>query len=330
MTNSPPPDPRSSRVSFDEWVGIIVALGAIGAILALSLTQRERGLNFFSGLIPSERLPQTEPGTRENLPVPPLVAPPLLTPQQENPSLPQIIPTPSPQEPITAAPRAQEIPPLLPAIPVAPQTIASPKPTPVESVRFSDLPRNFWAYPYIEALTERGIFSGFPDGTFRPNALMTRAEFASNLKQAFEQKPTLVSPGFKDIPDDFWAAPAIKETTRTGFLRGYPDDLFRPAREIPRVQVLVALASGLELTPSTDPDKILQVYQDANQIPEYAKEQVAAATEAGLVVNYPNPQQLKPNEPATRAEVAAWMYQALVEAGKAPKITSEYTVEPQQ
>ncbi|NET90710.1 MAG: hypothetical protein F6K45_21900, partial [Kamptonema sp. SIO1D9] len=68
---------------------------------------------------------------------------------------------------------------------------------------------------------------------------------------------------------------------------------------------------------------VLQVYQDATQIPDYAREKLAATTEAGIVVNYPNPQQLEPNRPATRAEVAALIYKSLVSQGKARQINSQ-------
>ncbi|MBD0361556.1 MAG: S-layer homology domain-containing protein, partial [Coleofasciculus sp. C3-bin4] len=94
------------------------------------------------------------------------------------------------------------------------------------------------------------------------------------------------------------------------------------------VQVLVALASGLGLTPTASSKEVLQTYQDAKQIPNYAKQQVSAATKAGLVVNYPNPKLLNPNRDATRAEVAAFVYQALVEAGKVEPIPSKYVVQP--
>jgi hypothetical protein len=70
----------------------------------------------------------------------------------------------------------------------------------------------------------------------------------------------------------------------------------------------------------------LNIYSDAAAIPNYAKNSIAAATENRLVVNYPTINTLKPNQPATRAEVAALIYQALVRSGKAQPITSPYIV----
>jgi hypothetical protein len=95
---------------------------------------------------------------------------------------------------------------------------------------------------------------------------------------------------------------------------GYPGGVFKPQEQIPRVQVLVSLANGLSL--SSNNANALSVYKDASQIPNYASGPVAAATQRQLVVNYPTPSQLNPNRVATRADVAAFVYQALVNAGR--------------
>ena len=73
-------------------------------------------------------------------------------------------------------------------------------------------------------------------------------------------------------------------------------------------------------------DITLEYYQDANQIPNYAQSSIAAATEQQLVVNYPDLTRLNPDQPATRAEVAAFIYQALYSQGQASVIPSPYIV----
>ncbi|MHC5829540.1 MAG: S-layer homology domain-containing protein, partial [Nostoc sp.] len=99
---------------------------------------------------------------------------------------------------------------------------------------------------------------------------------------------------------------------------------FKPQQQIPRVQALVSLANGLGLT--TNNQNVLNFYTDAAQIPNYAIAPVAAATARQLVINYPTAKQLNPNRQATRAEVAAFVYQALVNAGRAQPIPSSYLV----
>lgn len=70
-------------------------------------------------------------------------------------------------------------------------------------------------------------------------------------------------------------------------------------------------------------------YTDANAIADYARNPIAAATERQIVVSYPNVKFLNPNQTATRADVAAFIYQALVSAGQATAINSPYTVAQQ-
>ncbi len=190
----------------------------------------------------------------------------------------------------------------------------------VQATTFPDIQGN-WAQAFIEALAARGIIQGFPDGTFRPNAPVTRAQFAAMIRQAFDQPLERAGTQFTDIPANFWALDAIQEAYRMGFLEGYPNNIFLPAQNIPRVQVLVALVSGLDLSAPAQSTALLnQAFQDAAQIPDWAQNSVAAATVNQMVVNYPNVAFLNPNQTATRADVAAFIYQALVSQGQLPQL----------
>ena len=191
---------------------------------------------------------------------------------------------------------------------------------------FADI-QNYWAQAHIKALAIKNIVSGFPDGTFRPNEPVTRAQFAAIVAKAFPANPIRSTPTvFQDVSRNSWSYEAIQTAAKLGFVSGYPGGLFQPNQQIPRVQVLVSLASGLNLT--TGDASVLSVYQDASQIPAYAADKVAAATRQSLVVNYPTTGILEPNRNATRAEVAAFVYQALVNAGRGEPIASPYTVVP--
>lgn len=200
---------------------------------------------------------------------------------------------------------------------VAPIVISAP----VIAAEFSDVEAH-WARPFIEALAEENVISGFPDGTFKPNAPVTRAQFAAIVRQAFNENKVREARGFTDVTPNYWATPAIKEAYETGFMSGYPNRQFRPGEEIPKVQVLVSLASGLRLSPKTQTTDILKVFRDAAEIPTYAVNGVAAATEKSVIVNYPNVSYLNPNEVATRGDVAAFIYQALVNQGDLQPLAS--------
>lgn len=319
MTNLPPSGPeryrdpldpapgrqpsRRDSFGFNELVGVIVAFGTIGTILFWSLT-REQGASDLGNLFPfaaesplpsplaSDPLAPTSPSTTEVEPE--RVGPERVGPQQVGPRV------------------------------VGPERVGQR----VRSGGFSDVTDDYWAYPFIAALSQRQIISGFQDGTFRPDQPVTRAEFASFVQKAFDQNLDQKAVQYNDIPSDFWAAPAIQAATRTGFLKGYPGNVFRPKQQISKVQALVALGSGLGLAKQSSANQNLPTFQDANQVPGWATDKVAAATRAGLVVNYPQPNLLKPKEYTTRADAAALIYQALVQAKKAEPIDSEYVIRP--
>jgi hypothetical protein len=181
---------------------------------------------------------------------------------------------------------------------------------------FSDVNGSYWARPFIEKLAREDVIAGFPDGTFKPDQAVTRAQFAAIVRKAFSEKVVRNSRSFGDISANYWAIPAIEKAYTTGFMSGYPDNTFRPEQQIPKAQALISLSSGLQLDPPENLDKSLSAYRDSSEIPDYARKGIAAATQKTLVVNYPNLSFLNPNEVATRADIAAFVYQALVSQGK--------------
>ncbi len=325
MTDTPP-DPKSSQTNtlgFDEFIGILVAFATVGAILFWSFSRKESGWNFNSLLLPNSSS-VTSPGT-----TPKQNAPNVKSRQQTSTStkdeLPLVTPSPSvnftnlPQQQAHSLPFTNKTIPLV--IPEQKSTIPPP-------IAFNDIPGDFWARRFIDALSSRNIIKGYKDYTFRPNQPVTRAEFAAIVEQAFgkEVGKTKSTIAFKDVPVQFWANSAIDQAISTGFLKGYPNKVFRPQQKIPRVQVLVALTSGMNLNVPDSPTQILNFYRDAKVIPNYATNKIAAATVNDLVINYPNPKTLNPNKEATRAEVAAMVYQALVRTGRLDAVESEYIV----
>ncbi|MDZ7956150.1 S-layer homology domain-containing protein [Nostoc sp. DedQUE09] len=350
MTNRPPSEPESSpktALGFDEFIAILVAFTTIGAILFWSLSRRDSSWNLNGLLLPSST---PSPSVRPNpvLPSPTAKVEPYTVPnnvlpysspeavvEPKTPSFPTnsatpyramlpsilVIPTQSPQ-PQTPVSPATELESSLKSSALPLVTPAKPKSIIPPPIAFNDVPNDFWSRRFIDVLSARGILKGFPDYSFRPNQAVNRAEFAAILEKAFDQEPSKTAIAFQDVPTKFWATPAINQAISAGFLKGYPKKTFKPQQNISRVQVLVALVSGLNLKAPTSPNQIISVYKDAKDIPPYAIAKIAAATTNGLVVNYPNPQVLDPNKVASRAEVAAMIHQALVKRGKLPTITS--------
>ncbi|MBE9144609.1 phosphodiester glycosidase family protein [Planktothrix mougeotii] len=183
-----------------------------------------------------------------------------------------------------------------------------------------------WARPFIQRLQAQGLINGFKDNTFRPDQNLTRGEFATLLKAAFPTPAKRQYIQFSDVTKDFWAAKAIQTAYESGFISGFPDGRFYPQNPVTRLQVLLALVSGLNLAKG-DHLNLEDLYTDADIIPGYATQSVITATRSQLVVNHPNPEALNPNLNATRGEVAAIIYQALVLLKKADPIICQYLVE---
>ena len=191
---------------------------------------------------------------------------------------------------------------------------------------FSDVSSNYWAAQFIQQLSQLGVIAGFPDGSFRPEEPVTRAQFAAMVNKAFQKTQQRQTINFTDVPSNYWASSAIEQAYTIGFLSGYPGNRFEPNQAIPREQVLVSLANGLEYSPSGNAESTLQYFNDASNIASYARSPIAAATQKQIVVNYPNVKFLNPTATATRAQVAAFIYQALVSSNQASAINSPYVV----
>ena len=178
---------------------------------------------------------------------------------------------------------------------------------------FEDL-EGHWARHAVEAFAIEGWISGYKNGTFRPNEPMTRAQFAVLVAVALKPIPRRTGKLFSDVPRTHWAEPAIQQAYSGEFLSGVGGDRFQPDAPLKRLQVLVALASGLQW--ADESVNLLGSLSDRAAIPTWAQPKIAAALQRRVIVNYPNPQRLEGDRPATRAEVVAMLYQALVAQGR--------------
>ncbi|MBW4644465.1 MAG: S-layer homology domain-containing protein [Goleter apudmare HA4340-LM2] len=192
-------------------------------------------------------------------------------------------------------------------------------------VKFNDVSTNHWAKDFIAELAALQVLQGFPDGSFRPDEQVTRAQFAAMISQAFAKARVRNAISFRDVSSKYWAYNAIRESYATGFLGNVGID-FNPTASLSRLEVLVALARGLNYTFSGSTETILAAYTDATSIRSDVRGAIAALTERGIVVNYPNVQSLNADKVATRAEVSALLYKALVSTGEVTDISSQYAV----
>ena len=109
---------------------------------------------------------------------------------------------------------------------------------------FSDVPKGYWAANYIGYMQQFGIITGYSDGSFRSDAPVTRAEFAT-IASRFE-KLTEGSKSFTDVPDTYWAARYINFAATRGWVTGYSDGTFKPENTITRAEVAAITCRLLE------------------------------------------------------------------------------------
>jgi S-layer homology domain len=202
--------------------------------------------------------------------------------------------------------------------PAPPKATASPSvDKPGEAKFFSDVPKTSAIAPYIAAMSSRGIVGGFADNTFKPDAPVTRAQFASMVTKAFEKPRALSKVAFTDVTDAKLQT-AVDEAIETGFMKGYPKGLFVPNKEISFAELQTALVTGMNLDPKGDPAEVLGKFSDSADVPKWATKQVTAAIESGITL--PAATKLDAKKIATRADAAILIHQALVKEGKVPAI----------
>ena len=111
--------------------------------------------------------------------------------------------------------------------------------------KFKDVYEGDWYYNAIGFMTDMGIVSGYPDGTFRPNAPVTRAEFAMMVSK-FAKLNTFTSNAFADLSSGHWAYEVINSAASKGWVTGYPDGTFRSDSEISRAEIVTIVNRMLE------------------------------------------------------------------------------------
>ena len=112
------------------------------------------------------------------------------------------------------------------------------------SSTFNDVAKNCWAANYIGYMQQFGIITGYSDGSFRPDAPVTRAEFAA-IASRFE-KLTEGSKSFTDVPNTYWATRYINFAATRGWVTGYSDGTFKPENPITRAEVAAVTCRLLE------------------------------------------------------------------------------------
>lgn len=118
--------------------------------------------------------------------------------------------------------------------------------------RYSDVAATSWYNTAVSTLSSMGIITGYPDGTFRPNAAITRAEFAA-ITARFDNDGDKTAAKFSDIANH-WAKDEISIAYNNSWITGYPDGTFGPQRDITRAETMTLVNRVLNRQPETEDD----------------------------------------------------------------------------
>lgn len=187
---------------------------------------------------------------------------------------------------------------------------------------FPDVNANHWAAAEIKLLSEQGVIVGYPDGTFKPDENVTRAEFAAMAIRALNQHHTKVAQPvhFTDINEYHWAYEDIQKALYFDLISYEKEgELFRPDDSVSRAESMTVAVNALTtetISIEKAKDVLKKMYIDSHTIPEWFLIPAGKAEILGMIVVIPseNKAALEAERPATRAEVAAILFKMMEQA----------------
>lgn len=166
-------------------------------------------------------------------------------------------------------------------------------------VPFADMKKSHWAHTYVGKALYRKLVSGYPDGTFRPDEKMTRAEFATLLWNMEGKPSTTKSEPFRDVAPSDWYCKAVTWAYSMGYVSGTSEHEFSPDDYITREQAVTILYRYAD-TPGTSYN--LMPFSDRGKISSYALGAMSWAVGAGVITGVDSTH-IAPQDHATRAQL---------------------------
>ena len=174
-------------------------------------------------------------------------------------------------------------------------------------IEFTDI-AGHWAESDIKLAAAKGIVSGYPDGAFKPDHPVTRAEFVKMLAGAMKLEGSGAALTFTDHDQiGVWAKQAVAQAVQAGIVVGYSDGSFRPHAQITRAEMATMIARALQLQLDAN---ALPGFADDEAIPKWARGAVHAIRKVGIIDGRGD-NRFVPNETATRAEAVVMLVRML-------------------
>ncbi|MDO4541639.1 MAG: S-layer homology domain-containing protein [Bacillota bacterium] len=181
----------------------------------------------------------------------------------------------------------------------------------VLAAEFSDVKSGDWYYQSISALTSQGYLNGYGNGTFKPNAKINRAEFATILAKASGDSLTDHSSSFDDVPSNHWGYNYIGWALDKGITSGKGNNKFCPDDTITRQEMVTMIYRYKNYKGQAPAITGEPYYSDFASVADYAKDPLRALYSYGGISGIGN-NTFAPNATATRAEAAQIIYNCLI------------------
>ena len=153
--------------------------------------------------------------------------------------------------------------------------------------KYSDVPTTYWAYKYIDYLYNNTTIRGYPDGTFKPEEKVTRAQLAVFICKALNLEPyDKIEPSFPDVKKDYWAYGYIERVNYMGIAMGYPDGKYYPENKVTRDQMCVFIGRAFSEIPTTNNGynyKVVHYYITSGQSSSFSNVYLSKCGQFGRV-----------------------------------------------
>ncbi|GGN94888.1 Ig-like domain-containing protein [Saccharibacillus kuerlensis] len=165
-----------------------------------------------------------------------------------------------------------------------------------------------WAEEIVRRAIHEGIVAGYPDGTFEPDSIVTRAEFSVMLMNVLNGEEAGAALNFTDTAEiGVWAQQAVSQALQAGIVTGYSDGSFRPYAHLTRAEMAVMAAKALKLPAGNNAET---PFADDKAVPAWAKGSAAALKNAG-VIRGTSTNKFNPRAQTTRAEAVVVLINVL-------------------
>ncbi len=171
-----------------------------------------------------------------------------------------------------------------------------------------DVAEDYWASMEIHAVVKENIIPLFDDGTFAPEVVVSRVDFAKWVLNALENSTfrITVQNNYSDVDENTDGYEAILRNDQLGLIYGYPDGTFQPERIITKAETNSIMSHITKDVPVGE--SVLGSYIDTADIPHWAVHTYEKTVRYGLFVNHPDQAEFLPNKDLNRAEAAVLLY----------------------